>query len=158
MCIRDSPDAIHRALLDDLYASHCEMVPRKHLYPTLRAQRLRDAFMARVMTSNSSHQAPVVLLAGSEHVRLDRGVPYYLQGRHRSTESPSIATVGLIELSERTSCNQPWNTPAHKDLIAKFDYIWITEAAKRKDPCEDFAEALRKIHHSASGVTKSVRP
>jgi uncharacterized iron-regulated protein len=88
----------------------------------LRVQRARDAAMAAAMAA----QPQSVLIAGAEHVRKDRGVPWVLLS---STPGKRILSLAFIEL--RDGQTPPRDLP--------FDLVWFTAEQPRGDPCAQFA-------------------
>jgi uncharacterized iron-regulated protein len=117
---RPLPAAAEATLLDDLEASHCGQVGREHLQPMLRVQRARDASLAAAM----ARQPQSVLIAGAQHARRDRGVPWYLA---QLAPAAKIATLAFVEADGRRDlADLPW------------DYVWFTEPHARGDPCAAF--------------------
>lgn len=119
---RPLPDGAEAALLDQLEASHCGHVPRERLGPMLRVQRARDASMAAAMAA----QPQSVLIAGAEHVRTDRGVPWVLREL-----APGKRVIALAFVELRDGEPPPAALP--------FDLVWFTPPAERGDPCAQFA-------------------
>lgn len=126
-------ESLERELVD----SHCGMMKAgdPSLEGIARIQRLRDAAMALAMVA-STDGAGAVLIAGSGHVRKDRGVPRYLQtldGRAR------IAVVAMFEVVDGVDDPAAYMTDFPPNT---FDAIIFTPRLDDKDPCE----ALRKSH------------
>jgi hypothetical protein len=69
-----------------------------------------------------------VLITGNGHARGDRGVPAYLR---LAKPEAKVLSVGMIEL-------QPGADPAAAARGLPFDYIWLSDPAKREDPCAGF--------------------
>lgn len=116
------------ALAQELIDSHCGMIPASLAVSMAEAQRLRDASFAKAsLRALDQGGQPVVLITGSGHARLDRGVPLYLK-----TAAPelNIVSVGLTEPGE-----------VSEEL---YDFNIETEAADREDPCAAFAAAMSK--------------
>lgn len=112
------------ATLDaELLRSHCGQVPAA-LIPGLRlAQQGRDAAMFAGLVQATGK--PAVLLAGNGHVRKDYGVPRLLTQQLPESRRISIA---FVEAGAEPRAGGE----------AAYDYLWITEAAVRTDPCTDF--------------------
>lgn len=109
------PASRERELQDYIFEGHCRALPQSAMPGMTAAQRARDLTLARAL-----HGAPVdgaILIAGNAHVRRDFGVPVYLPGE-------SVFSVGLLE--------------APPEAPALYDFVWVTAAAKRPDPCEAF--------------------
>ena len=116
------PPGAEAALLDQLEASHCGHVPRERLGPMLQVQRARDAGMAAAMAAHPQS----LLLAGAEHVRTDRAVPWALR---QAAPDKRIAALAFVELRD--------GEPPPRDL--PFDLVWFTAEKPRGDPCAQFA-------------------
>ena len=74
-----SVGALDDALLTELEASHCGLMPKSAFGGMAVAQRFRDGNMASILADAAPGSGQVVLVAGNGHVRLDRGVPWYLK-------------------------------------------------------------------------------
>ncbi|MEL6687128.1 MAG: ChaN family lipoprotein, partial [Pseudomonadota bacterium] len=113
-------------LVQELIDSHCGMIPESLAVSMSEAQRLRDASFAEAsIRALDKGGKPVVLITGSGHARLDRGVPLYLK-----TAEPelSIVSVGLTEPGEASE--------------GLYNFTIETEAVERDDPCAAFAAAM----------------
>jgi len=128
-------EPMNNALLDELYESHCELVPRGALGPMLNVQRLRDAVLADSLIK-AAGGGSAVLIAGNGHVRADRAVPWYLSRRAPQTE---IVTIMLMEV-ERQAKEPEDLVPTGPGGEAAAGYVWFSPRAEREDPCK----ALRK--------------
>lgn len=107
------------SLEQELLDGHCGHLPKEMLPGFVDAQRLRDGQMAdRMITRATSDGA--VLLAGSGHVRNDRGVPYVL---HTRDKSATVFSVAFLE-----------GEPDIKQPLP-YDAVWFTAATPREDPC-----------------------
>ena len=128
------------ALLDELEASHCGLVPRTAFTNMALAQRYRDAHMAAAMHSAASAHGVAILLAGNGHVRSDRGVPRDLA--RLASVRPSLA-VALIEVEDGRiepadyMLRDPQGSPAA-------DYVVLTPRTPRADPCEAMRAQFKK--------------
>lgn len=117
-------DSARKKLDQDLIDGHCGQLPQRYLEPMQLAQRATDISMAIALKDNK----PAVLVAGNGHVRKDYGVPQVL-----AAVAPSL-TVTTIGFYERTAAS----TELLPALAGIYDYVWITDAIERTDPCEDF--------------------
>lgn len=107
------------------FEAHCEAMPRDMMGGMVEAQRLRDAAFARaVLEALDTYGAPVVLIAGNGHARMDWGVPAFLT---RVRPDLKIASVGQGE---------NWQDPG-----GVFNFS-ISDAAPvdRPDPCAAFRQ------------------
>jgi uncharacterized iron-regulated protein len=141
------PEDVQRALERDLLAAHCDRLPASELPRMVRVQRARDAALAQALLDApgedeaEDEDAPAadargagraVLIAGAEHVRLDRGVPRALESL-----APGADRVAVAFLEVDPDEEDPW-----EDLAARyggtpvFDYVWYTPKASDEDYCE----------------------
>lgn len=129
------------ALLDELYDSHCRMMPREAMAALAGVQRFRDAVLAAsLLRADAMESAGAILIAGNGHVRNDRGVPWYLA---RRAPEAKVMTVMLIEVDDKR--HDPADlVPAGPDGRPATDFVWFTPRTEREDPCETLAERLGK--------------
>lgn len=119
------PEELHASLVQELIDSHCGMIPRHVAVSMAETQRLRDAsFAAAALRALKKGGAPVVVITGSGHARLDRGIPYYLE---RAAPDLKIVSVDLTE--------------QHGETIGHYDHVIRTDAVERDDPCAAFIGA-----------------
>ncbi|MDO8962417.1 MAG: ChaN family lipoprotein [Methylophilus sp.] len=111
-------------LVADLEAGHCGHLPKQYLPNFILAQRARDASMLNAM-QNSDHK-PVILLAGNGHVRKDYGIPTLIQ-----STAKQVVTIGFLQVDTLTP-------EQLQDYQQQFDYLWLTGAVTRDDPCVAF--------------------
>ena len=113
-----------RLLDQDLVDGHCGQLPERYLPMMRLVQRATDVAMADALLQHS----PAILVAGNGHVRKDVGVPQVL---HAVAPQLAVASVAFLEHgSERPELLQ--------SLSGRYDFVWLTEGAQRKDPCENF--------------------
>src|SRR5690554_2455478 len=111
--------------LDEMFSSHCEMVPREQLTPMVEIQRVRDALMADALLRGAEARGQAVLVAGTGHTRAS-GVPRLLE---LAGEDPAtIISVGFIAADP--SRLEP------SDYGDDFEVIVLTPDIEREDPCE----------------------
>lgn len=115
-------DAQEKALVDELYASHCGHLPGDFLAPMALAQHARDARFALAMRSRGDSS---VLVAGKGHTRGDRGVPRFLP-------LGSFASVALVEVDDAKT------QPSAYEELATHDYVYFTHRRDDEDPCVAF--------------------
>lgn len=135
----DTPlaEPLQNALLDDLEASHCGLMPRTAFGKMAEAQRYRDAHLASVVEAAAkAYFGAVVLLAGNGHVRRDRGVPHYL----RSKNALAIAIME-VEDGKHSPDDYVERGPDGKPV---YDAVVFTARAERKDPCIEMREMMQK--------------
>jgi uncharacterized iron-regulated protein len=138
---------LREAWLDELFAAHCEVVPRESLGPMLLAQRLRDAAMAASLDAPRN-----ALIAGAGHLRRDRGVPALLPPPTTGAASGTRTLAFLeVEASEQTVADALAGLSVDGSAAAgpPYDFVWFTPAAKRTDPCAALRAVQRKAHSAA---------
>lgn len=119
------PAHIQSGMISDLIESHCNAIPESVAVKMVEAQRLRDAnFSKAVMRAKTEAGTPIVVITGSGHARIDRGMPIYL--KHFSPKL-GVTSIGMLE-----------NGSANTVDAANFDYVIVTSAVRRNDPCEGF--------------------
>lgn len=108
------------ALENEIVQGHCGQRPAPaQLTAIVTAQRARDARMAAAIEASAG---PVVLIAGSGHVRRDIAVPRYLKN------NSSTLTVAYVEINDGQYSPQDYDTTG-------FDLLWFTPRTNREDPC-----------------------
>ena len=120
------------ALIAEIEASHCDLLPESAFAPMALAQQYRDAHLADVVLSAEEAHGAAVLLAGNGHVRADRGVPWHLQRRSPEARSVVVAFVE-VDGSETDAAAYVPRDPAGQPAV---DYVWLTPKAERQDLCE----------------------
>jgi uncharacterized iron-regulated protein len=129
-----------KQLEEDIFQSHCQMMPRKHLGPVVKVQQARDAVLADALVQANLNNAGAVLIAGSGHVRTDRAVPRYLKlGR------PDAKVLALAFQEVQTSATSPKDYTGPYGGNFPFDFVWFTARIEDIDPCEKFKAQLQKM-------------
>ena len=130
---------LEAALLGELEASHCGLVPTAALGGMAAAQRYRDAHMAAALVAaREAHGGTAVLLAGNGHVRSDRGVPWHLR---RTQPAARILAAVLVEVQEGK--NEPAAyLPRDPDGRPAADIVVLTPRVERPDPCMDMRRRM----------------
>jgi uncharacterized iron-regulated protein len=123
------PEPFAASLRAELAESHCGMLPASMLEPMSLAQRARDAEMAARLELGKQDGA--VLIAGTGHVRKDRGVPRELA---RLGEG-SLVSVAFAEVMHDERDPARYGAEWHADR-PPFDFVWFTPRATDADPCE----------------------
>ncbi len=120
---------------------HCDQAPPSIVPPMVLGQRLKDAWMARALEQDSVPEAAAtelprpagILIAGGGHTRPDRGVPMFL-------DRPDDAFVIALREVPRTG-----ETISPADFAGQANVVWFTPRVDDQDPCETFAEQLKKL-------------
>ncbi len=129
------PLAARLQMREEMRASHCGQLPDEWLDPMVLAQRARDAEMAQRLEAADEGQG-AVLIAGSGHVRDDRGVPALLA---RDAPRKSVLSVSFLEVSP--GATRPSDYTGEWGGALPFDYVVFTPAAERADPCTELRQA-----------------
>jgi uncharacterized iron-regulated protein len=124
------------ALLTELEASHCGLVPKSALANMALAQRYRDAHQAEAMIEAARPHGGSVLLAGNGHIRSDRGVPAHLR---RRAPDRKIVVVQLVEV-ETGKTDPAAYAMRDPDGQPAADFLVFTQRAERTDPCVEMRE------------------
>jgi uncharacterized iron-regulated protein len=133
------PSPLQTALLDELEASHCGLMPRSAFAGMADAQRYRDAVMARALVDAADAHGRAILLAGNGHVRSDRGVPWHLA---RMAPERRRVVVSYVEVA--AGRNDPATYMERgPDSGPTADYVVLTARADRADPCTEVRRTLR---------------
>lgn len=142
---RPAPKPMRTAMREEIAASHCGYLPEPALDPMTDVQLAKDAVMADALRRAIAlpGRDAAVLIAGAGHARGDRGVPWHLR---RMTPSREAVTIGFTEV-------RPDETGAAAYQRAEggpraFDFLWFTPRVDNDDPCEVFAEQLRRMRES----------
>lgn len=113
---RSNAPAVKAALLDQVRAGHCGLLPENQLPAMLAVQQQRDRRIAeRVLGAPQ----PALLLTGSYHARKDLGVPLHLADLGAEGESKVLL---LVEVGEKVEPGMA-------------DYVWYTAALPEQDYC-----------------------
>lgn len=105
------------------FDAHCEAMPLEMMGGMVQAQRLRDAAFARtVLSALDAYGAPVILITGNGHARLDWGVPAYIT---RARPDVRVTSVGQGERQEPPEGVYSWTLNGAR-------------APERGDPCAVF--------------------
>jgi uncharacterized iron-regulated protein len=130
-------DAAMRAEIAD---AHCGMLPAEALPGMVRVQRARDAAMAHALVEGDAAQGSAVLIAGSGHVRDDRGVPAWLA---RLAPGRRVLSVAFVEVDSDETDPAAYAQTFNADRLP-FDFVWFTPRADRPDPCETFKTMIKR--------------
>jgi uncharacterized iron-regulated protein len=121
----DIPDSVKTRITDQIFISHCEMMPKEHLGPFVEMQLAKDASMASTLKEGAKLGAErQLLIAGSFHTDKEVGVPLHLKAK--GLES---VTLTLIEVEE--------DKPKISDYLktSGSDFLWFTPATEEVDYC-----------------------
>ncbi|WP_323114941.1 ChaN family lipoprotein [Pseudomonas guariconensis] len=113
---RSNAPAVKAALLDQVRAGHCGLLPENQLPAMLAVQQQRDRRIAERLLAAPQ---PALLLTGSYHARSDLGVPLHLADLGAEGETKVLL---LVEVGEKVEPGMA-------------DYVWYTAALPEQDYC-----------------------
>ncbi len=122
------------AILTELEASHCGMMPKTAFTGMAFAQRLRDATLADVALKAHAAHGSAIVMAGNGHVRGDRGIAWYIRQREPNVK---VVTVALVEVEDGKTDPAAY-VPRDPDGKPAVDYVVFTPKHVRADPCDAF--------------------
>lgn len=138
--------AIQQSWQRSMDKAQCQRLSPESIQQLATLQYVRDAVMANALLtdnevdSNSSESTMAgikVLIAGNEHIRHDRSVPYQLQ---RLGYTESVVTIALIEAKPE---KMDWQDYLPQDAWGKtYDYIWFTPSRDQESSCEKLERIL----------------
>ncbi len=128
------PQALARQR-ENIAQGHCGLLPTSQLAPMARIQIARDRAMAQTLTEAASQAASdqvVVLVAGTEHVRRDLGVPVHLPPEWAARSQVVVMHSGTPTTASQAGADHLWLTPPTepKDHCAELRQRWGQPAAK----------------------------
>jgi uncharacterized iron-regulated protein len=126
------PEPIRAELRQNLIDGHCGLLPESALPPMMRLQIAWDGTMASRL-ADSGQKDGAVLIAGSEHVRKDRAVPYHLA---RLAPGLNVLAVAFKEQTDPPSPPEAETWP--------YDLVWFTPPRPEVDHCKDLKERMGK--------------
>lgn len=124
-------------LAKEIVESHCGMIDQEQAKPMIQGQQIRDASMALSLLNRDTSKR--VLIAGSGHVRKDRGVPIYLSSQEKEAK---IVVVAMLEVEQNVIDLASYLASQEANELP-FDYVWYTARAAREDPCLHFKKTSK---------------
>ncbi|RAU20845.1 hypothetical protein CU669_16370 [Paramagnetospirillum kuznetsovii] len=133
--------AVQAAMAKEIRDGHCNLLPEDSVAPMVRVQRARDAALAEAVAMQATRPevGPVVLIAGSGHVRSDRGAPARLRDMVPSIRILAVAFLEVDDTETDAAAASRFDGQA-----APFDAVWFTGKAAREEPCAQMEKHLRK--------------
>lgn len=119
--VKSNAPAVQAALLEQVRAGHCGLLPESQLPAMLAVQQQRDRRIAERLLAAPQ---PALLLTGAYHARKDLGVPLHLEDLGANGDSKVLM---LAEVGE----------PVQAGMA---DYAWYTPGT----PAQDYCAQLRK--------------
>jgi len=135
------PAKLSTALIEDIKVSHCNQLVESDVGQMADVQRFRDAALAdNILKAVQKSGNGAILIAGGGHVRLDRGVPYYLHER-----APGLRIVSVLFNEVVDGVENPQDaTPRDPDGKPAVSFVWFTPRSERPDPCEELRRQLQQ--------------
>lgn len=122
------PSAVLAGHRERMIEGHCGLLPESQVPAMARIQIARDERMAQTASMWMRSGKSVLLLAGAEHVKKDRGIPLLLDAK-------SKGKVDVVWMQASTAVNR---NPA----LADFD--WQTPPVPFKDYCADMKKSMQR--------------
>lgn len=120
----------------EIEGSHCGMINDEMTAAMMLVQRAKDAKMALALEGQDGVETRV-LVAGSGHVRNDRGVMFYLP-----SQGKKVLTMAWAEVE--ADATDAGDYAAHWGAkVLPFDYVWFTSRVDRPDPCKQFRQHMK---------------
>lgn len=128
------PPELAVGLRADLIENHCGLLPESALPGMVRMQTAWDRKMASALIDGvKKSRNGSVLIAGAEHVRKDRAVPYQL-----SKLAPGLKVLA-VAFKER-----PATMAEAERADLPYDLVWFTDAVPAVDHCAQLREHFGK--------------
>lgn len=121
------PTAVLREHRQRMVDGHCGLLPASQVPAMARIQIARDERMAQIASKWVREGKTVLLLAGAEHVKKDRGIPLML-----AALLPQQLQVVWMQASDAMRA-APWLS----------DVNWQTPPVPFKDHCAELAKAMK---------------
>lgn len=121
------PSSVLAGHRERMLQGHCGLLPESQVPAMVRIQIARDERMAQTASMWIRSGKSVLLLAGAEHVKKDRGIPLLLDAKSKNN-------VVVVWMQAGTAVNQD---PALADLD------WQTPPVPFKDYCADMKKSMK---------------
>ena len=145
-------DEATESLKKEIEMTHCGMINEEMTRTMMLGQKVRDAAIAA--TLHDMKKAPIevaMLVAGSGHIRNDRGAPFYLKALDKNAKITSIA---WLEIDSETNDPQTYSKRWGTDKLP-FDFVVYTAQVDRPDPCEEMKKFMK---HKKEHGKKASKP
>jgi uncharacterized iron-regulated protein len=138
---------ISKAQGQEINDGHCNMLPEAAIEPMIKAQRARDAYLAKAVLSGKDGTGAAVLIAGSGHVRKDWAVPHII---HQKLPGAKVVSIAFLEVDPERTLPSDY-VRAVPGLEEQFDYIYLTPRADLTDHCAEFRKHMEKKKSGKAG-------
>ncbi|PPC84926.1 MAG: hypothetical protein CTY31_07520 [Hyphomicrobium sp.] len=129
---RPLEDKLNEASLSEIETAHCGVMPKSAFGGMAYAQRYRDASLADAVIRGVDAHGVAILIAGTGHVRSDRGVPWYIR---QSDTNKAMISVMMVEVEDGNAEPASY-APRDPGGRPAADYLILTPRTVRPDPCE----------------------
>lgn len=139
---RPLPKDLFALMRTEIIDGHCDQLPESMIDPMTTVQLTRDAHMAGAMLRGATlpRRDGAVLIAGKGHARTDYAVPFHLR---RLVPDKRVVSIAAVEVAPGETDPKAYAARFNAEVLP-FDFVWFTPYPDRKDPCEAFADQLRK--------------
>ena len=120
-------------LEQEIIDSHCGYASEDMVEMMMRAQRYKDAMMAKSLRDQTSDYDKKILIAGGGHTRLDRGVAWYLDAEQKQK------TISILPVEVQDGIFDMTEYPKYAD------FIFFTPRVDQDDPCETYRKQLEQM-------------
>jgi len=127
------------SLNKEIEMTHCGMINEEMTKAMMLGQQVRDAAIANALyTMKKSPVETAILVAGSGHIRNDRGAPLYLKTLDKNAKITSVAWLEIdTETSDPQAYSERWGSTQ-----LPFDFVVFTDQVDRPDPCEEMKKFM----------------
>jgi uncharacterized iron-regulated protein len=148
---RTLPAHLADLMRQQIVETHCRQLPDTMIGPMVKTMLAREAKMAAVLKRGAALDGRdgAVLIAGGGHVRTDHGVPWHLE---RLPEPGRVVAIAMLEVERGTTEPRAYARRLNVERLP-YDFVWFTPRVDDLDPCERFAEQLRRAG-SRGGATR----
>jgi len=124
---------------NELYESHCRLMPKAAMGPMRLVQQARDGSMARALFKVADSGKTAILIAGAGHVRRDWAIPRILSARRPDAK---IVTIAFIEVIAGETGPRGY-LPQSADSKPVYDYVYFTARGNNKDHCAELVKRFK---------------
>ena len=134
------------SLKKEIEMTHCGMINDEMTSAMMLGQKVRDAAIGSALYNIKKDPVKTaILVAGSGHIRKDRGAPFYLNAKDKDARITAVAWLEIEpEVNDPLAYSKRWGT----DQLP-FDYVVFTAQVDRPDPCEEMRKYMDHKKHSS---------
>ena len=149
-----SEEAIE-SLKKEIEMTHCGMINDEMTRSMMLGQQVRDAAIGTTLFNMKKKPVDrAILVAGSGHIRNDRGAPLYLKTRDKDAKITSVAWLEIdTETTDPQTYSKRWGTSQ-----LPFDFVVFTAQVDRPDPCEEMKKFMQHKKEHGKKTEASDKP